>query len=78
MGVWGRKLYENDTAQDVKDIIDAKLEGASDYASVREDILDMLKSEYDDPEDQCLAWLLLRIECCGVVRSRFPNYISVY
>lgn len=57
MGVWGDSLYENDTALDVKDMIDECLSRFSDTEDAKSEILRNLDASGYDEEDAPVAWL---------------------
>lgn len=57
MGTWGRRLYQNDVALDVKSRINDILDLGVNPAVI-EQIIAMLNVEYDDDDDRSIAWIV--------------------
>lgn len=57
MGNWGKTLFENDTALDVLEEIDAIFSEETDNQIACSRILSVLKSSYSDTDDQSIAYL---------------------
>lgn len=68
MGNWGKTLYENDTALDVLEEIDAIFSEETDNHIACSRILSVLKSSYSDTDDQSIAYLAAAYQL--VPRSR--------
>ena len=56
MGTWGRKLYDNDVALDVRDMIESVFDSYSGDAAI-ERIITALSEDYKDEDDISIAWL---------------------
>lgn len=57
MGTWGNKLYENDTALDVRAAIESIAEKQSQTASIVSETVALLERDYSDEDDMGVAWL---------------------
>ena len=57
MGMWGRKLYDNDVALDVKDAIEVAYDENDEETAINK-IIAILNMEYTDDDDKSIAWLV--------------------
>lgn len=59
MGIWGDKLYQNDTALDVKNQFEEGISSGKDTAEITRQLIHDFSPLMDDPLEEVLFWLAL-------------------
>ena len=59
MGTWGNKLYEDDEAQDARDVYKSLLEKGLDGREATDRFLKMFKASLNDSDDGPIVWFAL-------------------
>ena len=59
MGTWGNKLYEDDDAQDARDVYTNLLSKGLDGPEATDQFLKMFKDSLDDSDDGPIVWFVL-------------------
>ena len=59
MGIWGKRLYQNDTSLDVKDCFEEKVKDGKEIPVITQELIEEFKGIENDPVEESLFWLAL-------------------
>lgn len=59
MGTWGFKLYQNDTALDIKDEFEKLFNAGKAIQQITDELIEDYKNIMGDPDEEPLFWLAL-------------------
>lgn len=57
MGAWGAKLYQNDTAEDVRDFYKDQLHRGKSGQEITKELIEKYQDEINDSDDAPNFWL---------------------
>ena len=68
MGTWGFKLYQNDTALDIKDEFEKLFNAGKAIQQITDELIEDYKNIMGDPDEEPLFWLALADTQCTLTR----------